>query len=54
MSQDSIVRLQCTVCKSFNYATHKNLRRQDTEKLELEKFCKKCRKHTLHKEKAKK
>lgn len=54
MSQDNLVRLQCTVCKSYNYHTHRNLRRQDSAKLERQKFCKQCRAHQLHKEKAKK
>ena len=54
MSQDTIVRLQCTVCKSFNYHTSRNLRRQDGHKLELNKHCPKCKKHTPHAEKAKK
>ncbi|HBE89978.1 MAG TPA: 50S ribosomal protein L33 [Candidatus Andersenbacteria bacterium] len=54
MSQDTLIRLQCTECKSFNYHTHRNLKRQDSLKLELNKFCKKCRKHQAHKEKGKK
>lgn len=54
MSQDNIVRLQCTTCKNFNYFTHKNTKRQDQEKLELKKFCKTCKNRTDHKEKAKK
>ncbi|MBI1833428.1 MAG: 50S ribosomal protein L33 [Candidatus Andersenbacteria bacterium] len=54
MSQDNVIRLQCTTCKMFNYHTRRNLRRADSHKLELEKFCKKCRAHTTHKEKAKK
>jgi large subunit ribosomal protein L33 len=53
MSQDNLIRLQCTECKSFNYHTNRNLRRRDTEKLELKKFCNSCRKHTVHKEKSK-
>lgn len=54
MSQDNLIRLQCTQCKSFNYHTRRNLRRQDSQKLERNKFCKRCRQHTLHKERAKK
>ena len=54
MSQDSLVRLQCKECKSFNYHTTRNLRRQDSHKLELKKHCRNCRKHTEHGEKGKK
>lgn len=54
MSQDSLIRLQCAVCKSFNYHTRRNLRRQDAKKLELQKFCRRCRQHQPHRERAKK
>ncbi|MDP3997273.1 MAG: 50S ribosomal protein L33 [bacterium] len=54
MSQDTLIRLQCTECKSYNYHTFRNLKRQDSHKLELKKFCKRCRKHTKHTEKSKK
>ncbi|HLC48982.1 MAG TPA: 50S ribosomal protein L33 [Candidatus Andersenbacteria bacterium] len=54
MSQDFLIRLQCADCKSFNYHTRRNLKRQDSTKLERSKYCKKCRAHTVHKEKAKK
>ena len=41
--------LACTVCGSRNYsiAVHSG---QRTERLEVKKFCKYCKKHTLHKE----
>jgi len=42
------VRLKCGECGKHNYTTKKNRTRQ--EKLEVKKFCNKCRKHTLHKE----
>ena len=42
-------QFECTECKSKNYITSKNPA-ENKEKLELSKFCKKCRKHTLHKE----
>ena len=54
MSQDTLIRLQCKECKIFNYHTKRNLKRQDGHKLELKKFCKKCKKHQPHVEKAKK
>ncbi len=45
----TIITLECTVCKSRNYSTTKN-KRTMTDKLELSKYCRKCRKHTDHKE----
>ncbi|MFQ3546915.1 MAG: 50S ribosomal protein L33 [Termitinemataceae bacterium] len=44
-----LIALQCTECKRKNYTTKKN-RRTMQEKLELSKYCKFDRKHTLHKE----
>ncbi|MBU1998235.1 MAG: 50S ribosomal protein L33 [Candidatus Omnitrophota bacterium] len=44
-----IITLECTVCKNRNYSQTKN-KKLHQEKLELKKFCKHCRKHTLHKE----
>ena len=41
--------LTCTECLSRNYSTTKN-KTNSTVRLELNKFCKKCGKHTLHKE----
>jgi len=45
----TIILLQCTECKNRNYSTMKN-KKNTTEKLELSKYCRSCRKHTLHKE----
>jgi len=42
-------QFECSVCKSRNYTTSKNPA-ENKEKLELSKFCKTCRKHTVHKE----
>ena len=44
-----IITLQCPDCKNRNYSTTKN-KRANAEKLELAKFCARCRKHTNHKE----
>ncbi len=44
-----IITLECTVCKNRNYTTTKN-KKLHQEKLEINKFCKFDRKHTLHKE----
>lgn len=45
----SIISLECTVCKERNYTTTKN-KRKSQDKLELSKFCPRCRKHQDHKE----
>jgi len=45
--------MRCTVCNSENYLTEKN-KKNTQERLEIKKFCPKCRKQTLHKEKTKK
>ena len=41
--------MQCGSCKRINYFTRKN-KKTNTKKIELQKFCKWCRKHTKHKE----
>ena len=43
------IDMACTVCKEKNYTTSKN-RRNDTNRLELRKFCRRCRQHTVHRE----
>ena len=43
------VTLECTECKRENYRTEKN-RKNTTERLELKKYCPKCKQHTKHKE----
>ncbi len=45
----SIITLQCQNCKERNYSTVKN-KKNDPDRLELKKFCPRCRKHTLHRE----
>ena len=45
--------LKCTECGEENYLTEKN-KKTTTDRIELKKFCPKCRKQTLHKEKTKK
>ena len=49
MSQDNIIKLECTECKRVNYFSRKN-KKLLKDRLELKKFCKFCKKHTLHKE----
>ena len=41
--------LECTECKNRNYMTSKN-KRNNTDRLELVKYCKICKKRTTHKE----
>jgi len=41
--------LACTECKQRNYFTQKN-KKNDPDRLELNKYCKHCGKHTLHRE----
>lgn len=43
------IALQCTECKRKNYTTFKN-RKNIQGKIEIKKYCKWDRKHTLHKE----
>ena len=42
--------LVCQECKEENYVTEKNVK-NTTDRLELSKYCKRCQKHTVHKEK---
>ena len=44
------VKLACTECKQRNYATEKN-KKENPERIEMNKYCKFCKKHNLHKEK---
>ena len=44
-----IITLACTECKRRNYSTTKS-KRNTPGRLEMNKFCKFERKHTLHRE----
>lgn len=44
-----IITLGCTECRERTYSTQKS-RRNDPDRLELRKFCPRCRKHQLHRE----
>ncbi len=44
-----VITLACTECKDRNYTSEKN-RRNDAGRLELKKYCPRCRRHTLHRE----
>jgi len=43
------ITLACADCKERNYLTEKN-RQNDTSRMEIKKFCPRCRKHTVHRE----
>ena len=43
------ITLACTECKQRNYNTMKN-KKNDPDRLEMNKYCRFCRKHTVHKE----
>ena len=43
------ITLACTECKQSNYDTMKN-KKNDQDRLEMNKYRKFCRKHTLHRE----
>lgn len=49
MSQDNLIKLECTECKRVSNFSHKN-KKILKERLQLKKYCKFCRKHTLNKE----
>lgn len=49
MSQENLIKLECTECKRVTYHSRKN-KKTLKNRLELKKFCKHCHKHTVHKE----
>jgi len=44
-----LVTLECTECKERNYSTRKN-KINNRERIELNKYCNRCRTHRNHKE----
>ena len=44
-----LITLGCSNCRERTYHTTKN-RRNDPQRLELKKFCPRCRTHRLHRE----
>ncbi|HDJ27729.1 MAG TPA: 50S ribosomal protein L33 [Proteobacteria bacterium] len=44
-----LITLACGECKQRNYTTTKN-KRTTPDKLQIKKYCRFCRTHTLHKE----
>ncbi|WP_338969354.1 50S ribosomal protein L33 [Spiroplasma endosymbiont of Labia minor] len=47
MPREGVI-LRCTICKNENYIAKNDKRK---EKIEVNKYCKKCNDHTLHKQK---
>ncbi|MEK7549183.1 MAG: 50S ribosomal protein L33 [Patescibacteria group bacterium] len=45
---ENLIKMKCSVCKRINYYTRK--KKTLERKLEFKKYCKWCRKHTIHKE----
>jgi large subunit ribosomal protein L33 len=43
------ITLACNDCKQRNYDTMKN-RKNDPDRLEVKKYCRFCKKHTVHRE----
>lgn len=43
------ITLACTECKQRNYNTMKN-KKNSPDRLEMNKYCRFCKKHTLHRE----
>jgi len=43
------ITLACTECKQRNYNTFKE-KKNTPDRVELSKYCRFCRKHTLHRE----
>jgi large subunit ribosomal protein L33 len=43
------IQLACGDCKRRNYTATRNKKKQ-TGRLEIKKYCKFCRRHTLHRE----
>ena len=46
------IQFECTECKRINYSSTKD-KKKKPERIELKKFCRAERKHTLHREKKK-
>lgn len=49
MSQENMIKLECTTCKQVRYFSTKN-KKKLRNRLELSKYCKVCKAHVLHKE----
>jgi len=47
--KEKLIKFECSECKRINYYSTKN-KKLNKERLKLAKYCKWCKKHTLHKE----
>jgi large subunit ribosomal protein L33 len=45
----TVITLACSDCRERNYTTSKN-KKNDANRLELRKYCPRCRRHTVHRE----
>lgn len=51
MAERIVTAMACETCKNRNYYFARGKRREaGTKPLTLKKFCRKCRKNTMHKE----
>ena len=48
-TEDGLKHKECSVCGEKNYRTPKN-KRNTPDRIELNKYCPRCQKHTAHKE----
>lgn len=48
-SKENKIILVCSECLSRNYSTSIN-KKNHTTRFEINKFCKRCNKHTVHKQ----
>jgi large subunit ribosomal protein L33 len=44
-----VIHMACTSCRQRNYTSEKN-KRNDADRIELRKFCPRCRSHQVHRE----
>jgi large subunit ribosomal protein L33 len=49
LAMREIITLACNSCRQRNYSTMKN-KRTTPDRLERKKYCRFCRKHTVHRE----
>jgi len=47
--KEELIGFECGGCKKINYYSTKN-KKTIKEKLQLKKYCRFCKKHTMHKE----
>jgi large subunit ribosomal protein L33 len=43
------IHLACTACQERNYSSRKN-KKNNPDRLEVKKYCSRCKEHTVHKE----